>query len=128
MKKIIETKKAPAPIGPYNQAVAYNGLVYTSGQIAIDPQTGQLIQDSLEEETTLVMENLKAVLEAAGSNFKKVIKCSIFLSDMGNFGLVNAIYSQYFDESSAPARETVEVAGLPKGVNVEISCIAIIGD
>lgn len=126
MKKIIETSNAPAPIGPYSQAVAHNGLVYTSGQIAINPNNGELVLDNLEKETSLVMENIKAVLEAAGSNFSHVIKCSIFLSDMGNFQRVNAIYSQYFEESSAPARETVEVAGLPKGVNVEISCIAII--
>lgn len=126
MKKIIQTEKAPAPIGPYNQAVLSGNTLYTSGQIAIDPLTGGLnLGGSISEETTLVMENMKAVLEAAEMTFENVVKTSIFISDMHNFGEINKIYSQYFDEATAPARETVEVANLPKFVNVEISMIAI---
>lgn len=126
MKKIIQTEKAPAPIGPYNQAVLSGNTLYTSGQIAIDPLTGELnLGRSISEETTLVMENMKAVLEAAEMTFENVVKTSIFISDMHNFGEINKIYSQYFDEATAPARETVEVANLPKFVNVEISMIAI---
>lgn len=126
MKKIIQTEKAPAPIGPYNQAVLSGNTLYTSGQIAIDPLTGELnLGGSISEETTLVMENMKAVLEAAEMTFENVVKTSIFISDMHNFGEINKIYSQYFDEATAPARETVEVANLPKFVNVEISMIAI---
>ena len=125
MKKIIQTDKAPAPIGPYNQAVQYGNTLYTSGQIAINPATGELVLDSIETETEMVMQNLKAVLEAAGMTFENIVKTSIFLSDMGNFAHVNAIYGKYFNEATAPARETVQVACLPKNVNVEISCIAI---
>jgi len=126
MKKIIQTEKAPAPIGPYNQAVLSGNTLYTSGQIAIDPSTGALnLGSSVSDETTLVMENMKAVLEAAGMTFEHVVKTSIFISDMHNFGEINKVYSQYFDEATAPARETVEVANLPKFVNVEISMIAI---
>lgn len=126
MKKIIQTEKAPAPIGPYNQAVLSGNTLYTSGQIAIDPLTGELnLGGSISEETTLVMENMKAVLEAAEMTFENVVKTSIFISDMHNFGEINTVYSQYFDEATAPARETVEVANLPKFVNVEISMIAI---
>ncbi len=125
MKKIIQTPKAPAPIGPYNQAVLVGNTLYTSGQIAINPNTGTLELNSIPEETQLVMENLKAVLEAADMTFENVIKTSIFISDMNNFGEINKVYAQYFDEATAPARETVEVANLPKFVNVEISMIAI---
>ena len=121
---IINTSKAPSPIGPYNQAVRYGDLLFTSGQIAIDPKTGELYQGDIQEETRLVMENLKAVLEAASMNFSNVIKTSIFVSDMGNFAAINEVYGQYFDEATAPARETVEVANLPKYVKVEISMIA----
>ena len=124
MKKIIKTTKAPAPIGPYNQAVLLGDILYTSGQIAIDPKTGELAIDNIESETTLVMENLKAILEAANMTFKNVIKSTIFISDMNNFSKINAVYSRYFDTETAPARETVEVANLPKFVNVEISVIA----
>ncbi|MEC8134265.1 MAG: Rid family detoxifying hydrolase [Bacteroidota bacterium] len=124
MKKIIKTIKAPAPIGPYNQAVLLGDILYTSGQIAIDPKTGELAIDNIESETTLVMENLKAILEAANMTFKNVIKSTIFISDMNNFSKINAVYSRYFDTETAPARETVEVANLPKFVNVEIGMIA----
>ena len=124
MKEIIETQLAPAPIGPYSQAVRYNGMLYTSGQIALDPQTGVLNNASVAEETKQVMENLKAVLEAAGLTFEQVIKTSIFITNMDDFGLINSIYSGYFNEASAPARETVQVVRLPKDVRVEISMIA----
>ena len=125
MKKIIKTSKAPAPIGPYNQAILSGNTLYTSGQIAIDPSTGKLKIATIEEETTLVMENMKAVLAAAEMTFEHVIKTSIFISDMANFSEINSIYGKYFDEDTAPARETVEVANLPKYVNVEISMIAV---
>ena len=124
MKKIITTDKAPAPIGPYNQAVLTGNTLYTSGQIAINPATGELILSSIKEETKQVMENMKQVLLAAEMTFENVIKTSIFISDMHNFGEINEIYGQYFNEKTAPARETVEVANLPKFVNVEISMIA----
>ncbi|MDG1423444.1 MAG: RidA family protein [Flavobacteriaceae bacterium] len=125
MKKIIKTSKAPAPIGPYNQAILSGNTLYTSGQIAIDPSTGKLKIATIEEETTLVMENMKAVLAAAEMTFDNVIKTSIFISDMANFSEINTIYGRYFNEDTAPARETVEVANLPKYVNVEISMIAV---
>jgi 2-iminobutanoate/2-iminopropanoate deaminase len=125
MKKIITTTKAPAPIGPYNQAVLSGNTLYTSGQIAIDAETGELVLDSITIETTKVMENMKAVLEAADMTFENVVKSSIFISDMKNFNEINEVYAQYFNEETAPARETVEVANLPKYVNVEISMIAI---
>ena len=124
MKKIIETKNASAPIGPYSQAVLSGNTLYTSGQIAMDPITGSLIMESIEAETTQVMENMKAVLTEAGMTFEHVIKSSIFISDMDNFSKINAVYNQYFT-SDYPARETVEVARLPKDVNVEISMIAV---
>ena len=125
MKKIITTTKAPAPIGPYNQAVLSGNTLYTSGQIAINPETGKLVLDSIKEETKQVMENMKEVLAATDMTFENVIKTSIFISDMNNFGEINAVYGQYFNEATAPARETVEVANLPKFVNVEISMIAV---
>ena len=125
MKTIIFTEKAPAPIGPYNQAVLTGNTLYTSGQIAINPATGELVTDSIETETKQVMENLNAVLEAANMTFENVIKSTIFISDMNDFTAINSIYGAYFNEKSAPARETVQVAGLPKNVNVEISMIAV---
>ena len=125
MKKIITTSKAPAPIGPYNQAVLSGNTLYTSGQIALHPATGELVLDSIAIETKQVMENLKEVLAAANMTFEQVVKTSIFISDMNNFSEINAIYGQYFNEETAPARETVEVANLPKFVNVEISMIAV---
>ena len=125
MKKIINTSKAPAPIGPYNQAVMTGNMLFTSGQIAINPSTGDLVMSDIKTETKQVMENMKAVLEAAGMSFYHVVKTSIFISDMNNFGKINEVYATYFDNDSAPARETVEVANLPKFVNVEISMIAV---
>lgn len=122
-KKIINTIHAPAPIGPYSQAVLSNGTLYVSGQIALHPVSGELVMASIEEETTQVMTNLKAILTEAGYSFADIVKTTIFLMDMGQFAAVNAVYSQYF-ESNFPARETVQVAGLPKGVHVEISVIA----
>ncbi|MGB0455528.1 MAG: Rid family detoxifying hydrolase [Flavobacteriaceae bacterium] len=124
MKKIITTENAPAPIGPYNQAVLLGDILYTSGQIAINPKTAALETNDIESETTLVMENLKAILEAAQMTFENVIKSSIFVSDMHNFSKINEVYGKYFNSETAPARETVEVANLPKFVNVEISVIA----
>lgn len=123
MKQIIHTDKAPAPIGPYNQAVLANGMLYVSGQIAVNPVTNELVLSSIEEETTQVMSNLTAVLDEAGFQFGDIVKTTIFLSDMTLFPLVNDIYGSYFSDNF-PARETVAVAGLPKGVNVEISVIA----
>jgi len=125
MKTIINTTKAPAPIGPYNQAVLIDNTLYTSGQIALHPETMTLVLDTIQTETKQVMENLKAVLNAADMTFEDVIKTSIFISDMNNFSQINAVYATYFDETTAPARETVEVANLPKFVNVEISMIAV---
>ena len=125
MKKIINTSKAPAPIGPYNQAVLTGNMLFTSGQIAIDPKTGELNLKDIKSETKQVMENMKAVLEAADMTFENVVKSSIFISDMSNFGAINEVYGTYFDADTAPARETVEVANLPKYVNVEISMIAV---
>ena len=125
MKKIIKTDKAPAPIGPYNQAVLTGNTLYTSGQIAIHPETGALVLETIKEETKQVMENMKQVLLAAEMTFEDVIKSSIFISDMHNFADINAVYGTYFNDDTAPARETVEVANLPKFVNVEISMIAV---
>ncbi|MCH4552573.1 RidA family protein [Aestuariibaculum lutulentum] len=125
MKQIITTPKAPAPIGPYNQAVLTGNTLYTSGQIAFNPETGALVLDDIKTETKQVMENLKAVLEAAGMTFENVVKASIFISDMGEFVNINDVYGSYFNEETAPARETVQVACLPKNVNVEISVIAV---
>ncbi len=125
MKTIIYTDKAPAPIGPYNQAVLVDNTLYTSGQIALNPATMELVLETIEIETTQVMENMKAVLEAANMTFADVVKASIFISDMNDFAKINTIYGSYFDEKTAPARETVQVAKLPRNVNVEISMIAI---
>lgn len=126
MKKAITSKQAPAPIGPYNQAIMSGNTLYISGQIPINPATGELENDSIEQETTCVMNNLKAILKEAGMTFKNVVKCSIFISDMNNFGKINEVYGQFFDNEWAPARETVQVAALPKAVNVEISAIAVV--
>ena len=124
MKKIIQTKMAPAPIGPYSQAVEVNGTLYVSGQIAIDPATGNLVLLNIIHETTRVMENISAILKEAGYDFSNIVKTSIFLSDMNNFSNVNDVYSNYFKDNF-PARETVQVSVLPKNVNVEISVIAV---
>ena len=125
MKKIITIKNAPKPVGPYSQAILHRDTLYSSGQIAIDPKTNSLILDSIEKETHQVMKNIEAILDAAKMNWDNVIKCSIFLSDMNNFSEINEIYASYFT-NNYPARETVEVACLPKNVNVEISFIAIL--
>lgn len=125
MKTIINTLKAPAPIGPYNQAVLVGNTLYTSGQIALDPISMELVLDDIETETKQVMENMKAVLEAADMSFENVVKSTIFIMDMNDFARINSVYGSYFNEQTAPARETVQVMGLPKGVNVEISMIAI---
>ena len=125
MKKIILTDKAPAPIGPYNQAVLVGNMLYTSGQIALHPLTMELVIDDIETETKQVMENMKEVLETADMTFDNVVKTTIFIMNMGDFARINSVYGSYFDENTAPARETVQVAGLPKGVNVEISMVAV---
>ncbi|WP_243630191.1 RidA family protein [Taibaiella soli] len=122
-KKIIRTDNAPAPIGPYNQAVQFGNMLFVSGQIALDAVSGELIQGDIQTETKKVMENLKAILTEAGMDFSNVLKSTIFLMDMGQFAQVNEVYGSYFGED-APARETVQVAGLPKGVKVEISVVA----
>jgi len=126
MKKIIKTKNAPSPVGPYNQAILFNNTLYASGQIAINPLNNQIINEDIEAETKQVMENLNEVLREAKMDFSNVVKCSIFLKDMNDFESVNQIYSTFFNEKDAPARETVEVSMLPKNVNVEISLIAIV--
>lgn len=126
MKKIIFTDKAPAPIGPYSQAVMTGNTLYTSGQIAINPETGDLVTSDIENETRQVMENMKAVLDAVGMTFENVIKSTIFISNMDDFASINTVYGAYFNEKTAPARETVQVARLPKNVNVEISMIAVL--
>ena len=125
MKKIIFTEKAPAPIGPYNQAVLSGNTLYASGQIAINPASGELVTDNINDETTQVMQNIAAILEAANMTFENVVKATIFIMDMNNFGAINSVYGSYFNEKTAPARETVQVACLPKNVNVGISIIAV---
>ncbi|MGK9127437.1 RidA family protein [Olivibacter sp. SA151] len=123
MKEIINTNNAPAPIGPYNQAVKAGNTLYISGQIALSPESGNLVLDSIAGQTKQVLENLHAILQEAGYSFADVVKTSIFLTDMANFNIVNEVYGEYFTEN-APARETIAVKGLPKEVDVEISCIA----
>lgn len=122
---VVNTDKAPAAIGPYSQAVIHNNMVYCSGQIPLDPESMEIIEGDIRKQAEQVMENLNQVLLEAGTNFGKVIKCSIFLDDMGDFGTVNEVYAGYFGENP-PARETVAVQTLPKNVKVEISCIAYI--
>ncbi len=126
MKKIISTTNAPAAIGPYNQAVAHNGVLYASGQIAIDPATGELVEGSIEEETHRVLKNVGAILEAAGCTYADALKVSVFVKNMNHFSRINAVYAEYFKPEFAPARELVEVANLPKYVNIEISVIAAV--
>ncbi len=125
MKKVIETKYAPAPIGPYSQAILINQTLYTSGQIAINVTNGELVTGNIIDETKQVMQNLKEVLHAAEMNFEDVVKSTIYITDMDDFVEINQIYGSYFNENSAPARETVQVAKLPKNVHVEISLVAI---
>ena len=123
-KKVITTKNAPAPIGPYNQAILVNNTLYISGQVCIDPSTGNLKNKDVQEETHQVMQNLKAILQESGMNFNNVVKTTIFITDMNRFSEINEIYGKYFD-GDFPARETVQVSALPKFVNVEISMIAV---
>jgi len=125
MKKIINTKQAPNPIGPYNQSILANGMLFISGQIAINPENGELVTGDIESETHRVLKNIGAILKEAGMGYDDVVKCSVFVSDMDNFSRINAIYGLYFSEESAPARELVEVSNLPKYVHVEISAIAV---
>lgn len=125
MRKIIKSSKAPAPIGPYNQAILAGNTLYISGQIALNHESGKLEIDSLEQETKRVMHNLQAVLQEAEMELEHIVKCSIFISNMDDFAKINELYGSYFEEANAPARETVEVARLPKNVNVEISAIAV---
>jgi len=124
-KEIITTLNAPAPIGPYNQAIKVGNTLYVSGQIPINAKTMEIFNGTIKEETELVMFNLNAVLEAASMSFEHVVKTTIFLSDMENFGKVNNVYGTYFDNDTAPARETVAVKTLPKNVRIEISMIAV---
>ncbi len=125
MKEIINTKNAPAPIGPYNQAVKAGNTLYISGQIPLIPSTMELFSGSIKEETELVMQNLNSILEEAGMNFENVVKTTIFIDDMNNFQYVNEVYGKYFQDENAPARETVAVKTLPKSVRIEISMIAV---
>jgi 2-iminobutanoate/2-iminopropanoate deaminase len=125
MKKVYNTSNAPLPLGPYNQAVMAGNMFFTSGQIAINSKTEELVIDNIKDETNQVMENLKAVLNSADLNFTNVIKTSIFITSMDDFNDINQVYGSYFDKGQEPARETVEVAKLPAGVNIEISMIAI---
>ena len=126
MKRIIRTDHAPAPIGPYNQAIIANNTLYASGQIAINPATGDLVTADIESETRQVMQNIKAILDAAGLTFEHVVKVSVFVKDMHMFSRINAVYAEYFNDATAPARELVEVANLPKFVNIEISVTAVL--
>ena len=124
MKTIINTENAPAPVGPYNQSVKVGNMLFISGQIALDPTNGELILTSIEDETEQVMKNLGAVLSKAGMNYENIVKASVFVKNMNLYSRINAVYAKYFDEATAPARELVEVANLPKFVNIEISVIA----
>ena len=124
MKQIINSEQAPAPVGPYNHSVKAGNTLYVSGQIAIDQTTGSLVMESIEAETHQVLKNIGFILQTAGMDFHDVVKCSVFVSDMELYSRVNAVYAMYFEETNAPARELVQVANLPKYVNVEISCIA----
>jgi len=123
-RTIIKTPRAPAAIGPYSQAVLVGDTLYCSGQIAIDPKTGTLITDSIERETEQVLENLGAVLRAAGMDYRDVVRCTVYMTDINDYAQINEVYSRYFNESP-PAREAVQVAALPRGARVEISCIAV---
>ncbi len=127
MKSIVNTPNAPLPIGPYNQATVFNGMLFVSGQIALDPATGTLVLDNIEVETHRVLQNVQAILEAAGSSLQQVLKATVFVKDMNLFGRINAVYAEYFLPEFAPARELVQVSELPKYGNIEISVIAIVG-
>jgi 2-iminobutanoate/2-iminopropanoate deaminase len=125
MKQIVTTENAPKAIGPYSQAIVYNGLIYLSGQIPLDPVTGNLVQGDIAAQTERVLQNIRAVLEAAGSSMERVLKTTVFLKDMGQFAAMNEVYSNYFT-THPPARSTVEAARLPRDVQVEIDCIAAV--
>lgn len=124
-KKVVISSQAPAPIGPYSQAVSANGMLFVSGQVGINQELGTFVTDNIEAETDQVMKNIGYILEAAGTDFSKVVKCSIFVKDLNNFARINEVYGKYFI-ADAPARETVEISRLPKDANVEISCIALV--
>jgi len=130
MKQIIRTEQAPAPVGPYNQAIAVQGkFLFVAGQIALDPQTGQIIgEGNVSQQTTQVMANIAAILKAAGADWSNVVKTTVFLKDLSHFVSMNEVYATYFEEAIAPARACVEVARLPKDVLVEIDCIAVLSD
>lgn len=127
MKSIVNTPNAPLPIGPYNQATVFNGMLFVSGQIALDPVTNTLVLDNIEVETHRVLQNVQAILEAAGSSLQQVLKATVFVKDMNLFGRINAVYAEYFLPEFAPARELVQVSELPKYGNIEISVIAVVG-
>lgn len=124
-KKIINSSLAPSPVGPYNQSIKSGNTLYLSGQISIDQATGKMVMDSIEEETHQVMKNIGHVLKAANMTYENIVKCSVFVADMNMYSRINTVYAEYFNDETAPARELVEVANLPKFVNVEISCIAV---
>jgi 2-iminobutanoate/2-iminopropanoate deaminase len=126
MKQVVSTPGAPAAIGPYSQAIVSNGFAFVSGQIPLDPATGALVEGGIAEQTARVLDNLKAVLEAAGASLTSVVKTTVYLKDMGEFAAMNEVYARYFTENP-PARATVEAARLPKDVRVEIDCIATVG-
>ena len=124
MKKIIQPAEAPAPVGPYSQAVMAGNWLYLSGQIAVNPNTGEIINRTIEEETHQILTNIRTILDEAGLGFDDVVKCTVFVRDMEHYGIINAIYGEYFGLDGAPARELVEVSRLPKDVNIEISAVA----
>lgn len=126
MKTIVNTNLAPLPIGPYNQAVSFNGLLFVSGQIAIEPESGTLVLETIEAETHQVLHNVRAILEQAGSGMDRVLKATVFVKDINQFSRINAVYAEYFAAESAPARELVQVSELPRFVNIEISVIATV--
>ena len=126
MKKAINTNKAPLPVGPYNQAVMVKNTLYISGQVALNPTTNELIQGSIDEESHQIMKNIESILKEAGLDFKNVVRSKIYLTDMSNFSKVNEVYGSYFEKGHEPARTTIEVSGLPLGVDVEIDMIAVV--
>ena len=125
-RKIINTNKAPSPIGAYNQGIVTNGFVFTAGQVAIDPATGNLIEGSFKERVRQVMKNLNSILEESGTNFSNVVKFTVFLTDMSNYAAVNEVFSEFIKESNAPARSLVAVSALPAGTDIEIECVATV--
>ncbi|HLF65254.1 MAG TPA: Rid family detoxifying hydrolase [Saprospiraceae bacterium] len=125
MKTPINTSHAPMPIGPYNQAIAAGGMLYISGQVAIDPVSGEMVQDTIEQETSQVLRNISGILQAAGLSFADVVKCSVFVKNIDDFSRINAVYAGFFDGTVAPARELIQVVRLPKDANIEISAIAM---